>query len=134
MIDAEKTVLTAVATALSSAYPNMPVYGIPPSLPPDLPCVMLIEIDSATAKDTLDSSGAENHADVMYQIDVYSNLVQGRKEQCRAILDIADNEMRRLGFRRTMKEQLPNPSDESIYRMTARYVARIGKDLTFYGR
>ena len=75
----------------------MPVYGIPPSLPPDLPCVMLIEIDSATAKDTLDSSGAENHADVMYQIDVYSNLVEGRKEQCRAILEIVDNEMRRLG-------------------------------------
>lgn len=134
MIDFSNAIITEVAAELAKTYPDMPVYSDTIPAPPSLPCVALVEIDNYTTRSTLDSSGKENHADVMWQVDVYSNLSSGRKTQCMEILNIIDNKLREMGFTRIMREQTPNPSDTTIYRVTARYQARISKDFVIFAR
>lgn len=134
MIDFENAIFTQIHSAATAAFPDAMVYGEPPSVPPALPCVVASEIDNATARYTLDSSGAENHADVTWQVDVYDNRLPDRKARCKAILSAIDERMREMGFVRTMRESIPNLNDDTIYRMTARYTARIGKDFTIYRR
>ena len=64
----------------------------------------------------------------MYEINVYSNRQNGRKKECRNILNVADETIVGLGFTRTMLSPVPNLADATIYRLTARYQAVIGTD------
>jgi hypothetical protein len=81
-----------------------------------------------------DSSGIENFANVMYQVDVYSNLNRGKKAQAREILAMIDVLMAVNGFTRTFMNPVQNMNDPTIYRITARYTAVVGKDKVIYNR
>ena len=75
-----------------------------------------------------DTSGIENFADVMYQVDIYSNKNKGKKSECKAIAAVVDDEFARLGFTRTFLNPVPNMDDATIYRMTGRYRGVVGED------
>lgn len=130
----ENAVITAIYDALNPEYPGIMVYGDATAVAETFPCVSAYEADNSTAADTLDSSGREKFSDAMYQIDVYSNLDQGRKAQCRKILEIIDQKLTRFGLVRTTTLPTPNLNDNNIYRLTARYTARIGDNNTVYRR
>lgn len=134
MIDVENQVYQACANAFRDAYPNGFISGEYVSQPPKFPAVSVVEMDNAVLESGSDSGAIENFASVMYQVDVYSNLNNAKKAQAKAIIGLIDEQFARLGFTRTYMNPVQNFNDATIYRMTARYQAVVGKDEYIYRR
>jgi hypothetical protein len=135
VINIESEVFNAVATALRSEFTGIFVSGESVAAPSSFPAVTLVEQDNSTYQRSLDSSGSEKHAVVMYEANAYSNLGSGKKKQTRAIMAIIDDEMQDMGFVRigSSPAEVPN-ADKTIYRMVARYRATVSKDKIIYRR
>ena len=134
MIDCENEIFSTVAESVRKAYPSVFISGEYVRTPSKFPFVSLIEM-SNTAYDRTQTSGSlENHASLMYEVNVYSNKKSGKKSECKAIASLIDNELATLGFSRTMLQPIPNMDDATIYRMTGRYTAVISKDKKLYRR
>lgn len=134
MIDCENEIFSTVAESVRKAYPSVFISGEYVRTPSKFPFVSLIEM-SNTAYDRTQTSGSlENHASLMYEVNVYSNKKSGKKSECKAIALLIDNELATLGFSRTMLQPIPNMDDATIYRMTGRYTAVISKDKKLYRR
>ena len=134
MIDAENEIFSIVAKAVRKAYPSVFVTGEYIKAPSKFPHVSLVEM-SNTAYDRTQTDGSlENHASLMYEVNIYSNKTSGKKSECKAIAALIDNELATLGFSRAMLQPIPNIDDATIYRMTGRYTAVISKDKKLYRR
>ena len=136
MINIESEVFGTVSTALRAEYPNMnPLSGARQPAPEDLPVAVGMEMDNSTYLRSLDSSGQENHATVMWQWEAYSNKSSGKKAECKAIMAIIDDEMQDMGFVRVGSGPMAAPNaNASIYRIVARYRGTISKDKVIYRR
>lgn len=134
MIDVENEIFTLVSTAVRAKYPKIYMTGEYLKSPPSFPCVSLIETDNQIYRNTRDSGNIENHVQVLYEVNVYSNKTSGKKSECKAIIALIDSEMESLGFTRTLTNPVPNEADATIYRMVARYRAIISKNKTIYRR
>lgn len=134
MIDIESEVFGAVAAELRTKWPKLYMVGEYVRTPKSFPCVSLEERDNSVLSRTQTGSEIENHATLMYEANVYSNKANGKKAECRAIATALDAAMARLGFTRIMMNPIPNMDDATIYRITARYRAVVGKDKTIYRR
>ena len=135
MIDMENEVFSTVATALRAEFTDIFVSGEAVAAPSSFPAVTLVEQDNSTYQRSLDSSGSEKYAVVMYEANAYSNLGSGKKKQTRAIMAIIDDEMQDMGFVRigSSPAEVPN-ADKTIYRMVARYRATVSKNKTIHRR
>ena len=134
MIDIENEVFNTVATVVRAEYPKIHMVGEYIKSAPKFPCVSLVEMDNQSYQRTEDSGSSENHASVMYEVNVYSNKTVGKKSECKAIIALIDEQMLALGFARTMLQPIPNMDDATIYRMTGRYSAVISKNKVIYRR
>ena len=134
MINVENEVFNAVADKVRKEYSNVYLTGEYVKSPPSFPSASIVEMDNATYTATQTSSESENHANLMYEVNVYSNKTKGKKTECKAIISIIDNEMAAMGFTRTMLQPIPNMDDATIYRMTARYKAVVSRDKVIYRR
>lgn len=119
--DIETDVFDAVATAIESEFSDVFITGEYVHAPEFFPAVSIIEEDNATFLPALDSEGS-HHSQLMYEVNVYSNLKSGRKAQAKAIMQKIDEKMSELGFVRLSRQPMTLPNAEtSIYRMNARY-------------
>ena len=134
MIDCENEIFSAVADAVRQSYPSVSIGSEYIRTPSKFPFVSLIEMSNTAYDRTQSSGGLENHASLMYEVNIYSNKTSGKKSECKAIAALIDNEMATLGFSRTMLQPIPNMDDATIYRMTGRYTAVISKDKKLYRR
>ena len=134
MIDIENAVFNTVTTKVREQFPNIYMVGEYVKSPPSFPAVSLMEMDNATRADTIDSGSDENHANVMYEVNVYSNKATGKKSECKDIIALIDEEMLVLGFTRSTLTPVPNMNDSTIYRMVGRYRATISSDLKIFRR
>ena len=134
MISIESAVFNRVATKVRAVFPDTFFAGEYVKSPPSFPAVSLVEMDNSTRVDTIDSRSNENHANVMYEVNVYSNKTAGKKTECREILALLDEEMLAMGFSRSTLTPVPNEYDSSIYRMVARYRATVSSEKTIYRR
>lgn len=134
MIDIENEVFNTVATEVRTKYPDIYMVGEYVKTPPKFPCVSLVEMDNQSYQATEDSGSSENHAVLMYEVNVYSNKTVGKKSECKAIAALIDERMLALGFARTMLQPIPNLDDATIYRMVSRYSAIISKNKVIYRR
>lgn len=134
MIDIENEVFNTVATEVRTKYPDIYMVGEYVKTPPKFPCVSLVEMDNQSYQSTEDSGSSENHAVLMYEVNVYSNKTVGKKSECKAIAALIDERMLALGFARTMLQPIPNLDDATIYRMVSRYSAIISKNKVIYRR
>ena len=134
MIDYENEIFTAVAMVVRAKYPDIYMVGEYVKTPPKFPFVSLVEMDNQTYQRTEDSGSSENHASVMYEVNIYSNKTVGKKTECKEIAAVIDEQMLALGFARTMLQPIPNLDDATIYRMVGRYSAIISKDKVIYRR
>ena len=125
MIDCEAKVFQACADAFRTEYPNGYIAGEYVPQPPKFPAVAVVEMDNAVDQRALDNGNIENAANVMYQVDVYSNLITGKKAQAKAIIALIDRVLAQYRFVRTFCNPVQNFNDATIYRMTARYRRRI---------
>ena len=134
MIDIENEVFNKVAESVKAVYPSVFISGEYIRTPSKFPFVSLMEM-SNTAYDRTQTDGSlENHASLMYEVNIYSNKKSGKKSECKAIAALIDNELATLGFSRTMLQPIPNMDDATIYRITGRYTAVISKDTKLYRR
>lgn len=134
MIDVENEIFSIIAKAVRNVYPDIYMVGEYVQSPPKFPCVSLVEMDNSAYTRTQTSSSVENHVELMYELNVYSNKKSGKKSECKAIAALIDNELAALGFSRTMLQPIPNMADVTVYRMVGRYRVVVSKDKTFYRR
>ena len=125
MINLENYIVNLIATSLS----DVTVLSDYVDTPPSFPCVTVVEDSNVSAQTFDNASPSENHADLLYSVNVYSNLVSGAKAQAKDIMDRVDAILENLKFERTMCQPMPNV-DRTIYRITARYRVRVGKGVT----
>ena len=125
MIDVESAVFQKCADAFRAAYPNGYIAGEYVSQPPKFPAVMVVEMDNNVDERAMDNGNIENAVNVMYQVDVFSNLNKGKKAQAKAIVALIDEVLAQYRFVRTFCNPIQNMNDATIYRMTARYRRRI---------
>lgn len=134
MIDVENEILDEILKRLSAEFPKLNFASEYVRAPAAFPHLSVFEADNAMLVRTQSSSSVENHATLMYEANVYSNKVSGKKQECRKIAMALDEVMARMGFTRTMMNHIPNLNDASIYRITARYTAVVSRDKTIYRR
>lgn len=134
MIDIENEVFDRVATRVREQFPNIFMTGEYVNSPASFPAVSLVEMDNAARIETIDSGSNENHANVMYEVNVYSNKTTGKKTECKQIIALIDLEMAAMGFVRSTLTPVPNEYDSTIYRMVGRYRAAVSSDHTIYRR
>ena len=134
MIDVESEIFNRVAKVIRSKYPDAYVVGEYVKSPSRFPCISIIEMDNTAYDKTQTSSSLENHAELMYEVNVYSNKTSGKKSECKAIASLLDNEFATLGFSRTMLQPIPNLDDATIYRILGRYKAVVSKDNRIFRR
>ena len=134
MINIENEVFNRVATRVREVFRNIFVVGEYVKSPPSFPAVSLMEMDNSIRIETIDSGSNENHANVMYEVNVYSNKANGKKSECREILALIDEEMLAMGFSRSTLTPVQNENDSTIYRMVARYRAAVSSDLKIFRR
>lgn len=134
MIDIESAVFNRVAARVCEVYPDIFMVGEYVNSPASFPAVSLVEMDNATRIETIDSGFNENHANVMYEANVYSNKTVGKKSECKAIIALIDEEMLAMGFSRSTLTPVPNEYDSTIYRMVGRYRAAVSSKHEIYRR
>lgn len=134
MIDIENTLFNDIATILRDKYgENFTVYGETVLAPSVFPCACIEEADNYSYTPTQDSSGNENHAQLVYEVNIYSNKTNGKKTECKGILAVIDEFFTGIGFTRTTKQPI-SLDDATKYRLFARYSAVVSKDFTIYRR
>lgn len=134
MIDIENEMFGIISEKLRVKYPGIYISGEYVKSPPSFPSVSLIEMDNQIYRSTRTSEVLENHVQVMYEINVYSNKTKGKKTEAKSIISLIDTEFARLGFTRIMYNPIPNELDATIYRIVARYRAVVSKDKIIYRR
>lgn len=134
MIDLESPLFTEIAGVLRSTYKGITVYGEYVPAPAGFPSVSIVEMDNATYLPARTNRPVEQYAEVMYEVNVYSNLTRGKKDQAKAIMDTIDTLLQQYGFERITVQPIQNMNDATIYRMVGRYRAVVSDDLTIYRR
>lgn len=134
MIDIENQVFDRVAKRVREQFPNIFMTGEYVNSPASFPAASVVEMDNSIRETTIDSGSNENHVNVMYEVNVYSNKTTGKKSECKAIIALIDNEMTAMGFERITLTPVPNEYDSTIYRMVARYRAAVSSNHTIYRR
>lgn len=131
MIDLEADVFDTVATALRAAYAGIYVVGEYVPAPPRFPAVSIVEADNRVVEN-MRTTNIENAVSVMMEVNIYSNKASGKKSEAKAIAATLDEVFASIGFTRTLRNQVPNLNDATIYRIVCRYEAIVDKDLWIY--
>lgn len=134
MIDIETEVFNIISAKVRDKFSKAYMTGEYVKSPPSFPCVSLIEVDNQIYRNTRTTECIENHVQVMYEVNVYSNKKNGKKAECKSIIGFVDREMDALGFTRTILNPVPNEEDATVYRMVARYRAIVSKEKIIYRR
>lgn len=132
MIDIESELFTKIATVLRAAYVGIYVAPEYVPKPPKLPAVYIVEIDNSVLRSGADSQNIENFAEIVYEVNIFSDLHAGKKAQAKAIAALIDDEFAKMGFTRMMLNPVPNLNDATIYRVVGRYRAVVSKDQVIY--
>ncbi len=133
MINIENQIITKVSTELSKTYKSIEVSSEEDRVPASFPFVSIIETDNCTYSSTIDSGSNENHVQVTYTVNVYSNKTSGKKSQAKKIMSVVDEVLLKLGFTRSMLNPV-SMNDATICRYVARYSAVVSKDELIYRR
>lgn len=131
MIDIENDVFDTVATALRAEFPGIYCTGEYVPAPPRFPAVSIVEADNRVVEN-MRTRRIENASAVMYEVNVYSNKASGKKSEAKAIAATLDEAFASIGFTRTLRNQVPNLNDATIYRVVCRYEAIVDRDLWIY--
>ena len=134
MIDIENQVFDRVATRVREQFPDIFIAGEYVNSPSSFPAASVVEMDNSIRETTIDSGSNENHVNVMFEVNVYSNKTSGKKSECKAIIALIDTEMTAMGFERSTLTPVQNEYDSTIYRMVGRYRAAVSTDHKIYRR
>ena len=131
MIDIESKVVDTIYNAVKAvnAYPNADVTTGFDMVNAKFPCVVIQEINNAPYRRSATDDCSENHTRIEYEISVYTDNVNNAKTVGKDILNIVDNAMQGLKFRRIRKNQPLNIA-RTIFRQYGRWEVIVGKPIT----
>lgn len=133
MIDIEDQVYQKIIDELKRLFPSIYCYKEQQSALAKFPCAIIEEADNYAYDKTQDSGSLENHAVVMYEVNIYSNKANGKKGECKQILQIIDKQFEKMGFTRISKV-LMTMNKATVYRIISRYQAVVSKNKEIYRR
>ena len=132
MIDVENLVFNTVYDAVHAVYPDVNVEkGFNEELA-TFPCVVIRETNNVPVQRTITDDCAENHTQITYQVDVYSDKAGTARTECKELLKVVDDAMTDVSsmkFRRTHTSEALNIK-RTIFRQYARYTVIVGKGVT----
>lgn len=134
MIDIESELYTLVSERVRAEFPGIYMTGEYVRQPASFPAVSFMEITNSAYRRTQTNMDYENHATVSYEVNVYSDSLNGRKAECKRIMNFINDFMLQIGFSRSYLNPVPNMDDATIYRLQARFRAVVGKDHMIYRR
>ena len=121
MIDVEDKIFNKLFLAISEEYPNAFITSEYVRKPQKFPHVSIMEQYNSTHVEASSLSNIDNASDLMYEVNIYSNLESGKKRQAKNILAIVNENFSRLGFIRQTVDEVTNLEDSTIYRIVSRY-------------
>ena len=130
MIDCENEVYTRIAKVLREKFPGIDIAGEYIQAPSVFPHVSITQSDNSVIANK--TTGSAEMAQVMFEVNVYSNKTEGKKTECKAIMKVIDELLFKMNFKRLALTPVPNMEDATIYRMVARY--RVATDGKFFYR
>lgn len=131
MTDCENEVYTRIAKVLREKFPGIDIAGEYVNAPSSFPHASITQSDNSVI--TEQTTGCAEMAQVMFEVNVYSNKTEGKKTECKSIMREIDKVLFSMNFKRLALTPVPNMEDATIYRLVARYrVATDGK--YFYRR
>lgn len=119
MIDCENEVYTRIARVLRDKFPGINIAGEYVNAPSSFPHVSITQSDNFVVSEQM--TGSAEMAQVMFEINIYSNKADGRKTECKSIAKVIDDVMFKMNFKRIALTPIPNMEDATIYRIVARY-------------
>ena len=131
MIDIENDVFNRIATRTRQEYPSIYMSGDLNLNPAQFPCAFVEMADNSSHMTSRDTGSNENHVDVMFEANVFSNKASGRKSEAKAIFSIIDEEFMSMGFTRQTMMLMPF---EGYYRIVGRWIATVDRTKTIYMR
>lgn len=131
IIDIESDVFNVISTKLRATYSDIWVTGEAADLPAKFPAATITEEDNSIVQ-SMRTLNIENAANLMYEVNVYSNKAVGKKQEAKQIMQTINREFAKMNFTRTMCNPISNLQDSTIYRIVARYTARVDRDLSIY--
>lgn len=136
MIDLENDIYNYVSKAIKEQFPKTYTASDYLLAPPQFPAVSIVEADNYVLE-RMRTVKIENAVRVMYECNVFSNKAAGNKAEAKAIASVMDTAFETIGFTRTMREQVANYNDATIYRIVCRYEGTIapssdGKYLIYF--
>lgn len=131
MIDIESDVFDFVSDELRLQYPGIFVSGEVTDRPSTFPAVTIVQ-EGNSVIERMRTENIENVVRVMFEVNVYSNLARGKKQQAKEITALIDKQFSKMNFTRTMCSPMSNLQDATIYRIVSRYVADVDRDLWIY--
>ncbi len=133
MTDIENDIIDLVNRQVKASFPQVTVAGTYVKSPSVFPFLSIEQRDSYGDSRTIDTMGAKNDV-VMLEFNGYSNLINEKKRECKAIMALVDEIITGIGFTRIMLKPIPNESDGTVYRMTGRYRASVDRNKVIYRR
>lgn len=133
MADIEPDVITAIDNAVTTAFPEATVGGEYICQLESLPYVYVLETENEDYRQLMDQDGSKYSA-VTYDIRIYSNKAYGKKSECKAIANVVNDVMHRLGFTRYMQLPIAYEEDASIYQLLLRFMGIVDENKTIYRR
>lgn len=131
MIDVENMLFTAVKTAQPQKVKCGSQYTREQS---EFPYMTLEVKDNSVYDRFINSKQIENAAEIMVEVNAYSNSLKGKKEEAKKVIKVADEVLGGLGLVRIFCQPTPNLEDATVFRMTARYRAIVDEEHNFYRR
>lgn len=133
MIDLENEVFTEARNDLRAVFPDIYVSAELNLNPKQARAVFIEQADNYALTSSRDTSSNENHAVLMFEVNVIVTLAKGKKQEAKKIFEVVDTTFNRLGFTRQSLMPL-SYTDSSEYRMVGRYTAVADKNQRIYRR
>ena len=132
MINIFNELFTLLKNTLATYDPNIKTASVYTNMPSSYPFVSFEEINNSVHEQTSDSCDIEEHADIEYEVNIWTQNPQ-KKSQADDISNVVDNLLKSYNFVRTTRNPFQSP-DETTYRVVIRYSGVVSKDHTIYRR
>lgn len=130
MIDIESKFFKIVYDAVMAYDNSIYVTSETADAPPSFPAVYVEQIDSYDPPEFRISSKKELYAAVVFDVQVFSNKLNGKRAEAKSIFTVIDNALRVSGFSRVMSNYVDltdnrnssvSKRNQSIIRLLGRY-------------
>lgn len=131
MIDIESKIVDTIYNAVKAenAFPNADITTGYDEKTAVFPCVVIEEVNNSPLRSMNTDDCAENYTRLTYEVSIYTDNLNSAKTTGKSILNIVDNALQSLKFRRIHKNKPLNIA-RTIFRQYGRWEVIVGKPVT----